>query len=82
MSTELNNVIIEAERLLSLSSDSREQEGVYAGNNQLKFLIKKLKSASSKPSILNGADKFISDLASSDSKILALLDKFRESQNS
>lgn len=77
MSVELNDVIEEAERLMELSADAREQEGVYANESQLRFLVKKLKSAATNPANLNGADKFVSDLASSDSRILELLDQFR-----
>lgn len=81
MSNKLNDFIGEVERLLVLSAEQREIEGVYANTSQLKFLLKKLKSGKSCPSMLNGVDKFVSDLANSDSKILALLDKLEENGN-
>lgn len=76
MLVDLNDVIKEVERLADLSAVDREREGVYASNNQLKFLMKKLRSAASKPAVLNGIERYVSDLASSDSKILVLLDQF------
>jgi len=78
MSNNLTDIISEVDRLLALSMEQRENEGVYADTSQLKFLHKNLKSSISRPSILNGVARFVSDLASSDSKILSLLDKLME----
>ncbi len=81
MSQELNALILEIKRLSSLTREVRENEGVYADTTQLKFLLRQLSASGSKPSILNGVDKFISDLAGSDSEILKLMDRLRASQN-
>jgi len=75
MSNKFNDIVQEVERLLNLPMDERKLEGVYADTSQLKFLLKKIKSNKIKSPVLNGMAKFVSDLSSSDSKILALIDE-------
>lgn len=81
MSQELVELTSEVERLISLTDEKREKDGVYASAPQLRFLLKKLNSSKSKASVLNGVEKFIADLASSDSEVLKLLDQLRLSQH-
>ncbi len=79
MTNKLNNIIKETDRLLNLSSDERRLEGVYADDTQLNFLRKKMKSNNKVTTVyLNGLATFISDLASSNSKILLILDETME----
>lgn len=75
---EYNNLLLEVKRLYSMSKLERESEGVYAENNQLKFLLKKLNSSEKNYNRLKGIERFVSDMASSDSKILELLDDYLE----
>jgi hypothetical protein len=81
MPQELKDLASEVERLISLTEEVRESEGVYASVSQLQFLLKKINSSKSTPSALNGIEKFISDLASSDSEVLRLLDQLRAVKN-
>ena len=80
MSQDFNALVAEVERLIVLSVEMREKEGVYADTSQLKFLLKKINASNGRLSDLTGIDKFISDLAASDSEILKKLDQCRESQ--
>lgn len=81
MSQGFDSLVSEVERLIALPIEMREKERVYANASQLKFLLKKLKVSNGVPARLAGIDKFISDLAASDSEILKRLDQFLESQN-
>jgi hypothetical protein len=78
MSNELNDIIQEIERLLILPISERKLEGIYADTSQLKFLLKKIKSNKINSPTMNGMAKFVSDFSSSDSKILALIDKLEK----
>ncbi|CAM4489974.1 MAG: hypothetical protein LEGION0403_FIIPPAGN_02885 [Legionella sp.] len=75
---EYNNLLSEIKRLSSMSQLERESEGVYAESSQLKFLLKKLNSSKNNYNKLKGIEHFVSDIASSGSKILALLDDYLE----
>lgn len=81
ISQEFNNLHIEIERLLSMSQLERESEGVYAKDSQLIFLSKKINASKGDLARLNGIEHFISDLASSESIILKLLDDYLEISN-
>lgn len=81
MSQEFKNLVAEVEKLISLTAEMRGKEGVYADTSQLQFLLKKLNSSNGRLPALAGIDRFVSDLASSDSEILKLLDQFKGSQN-
>ncbi|WP_133138119.1 hypothetical protein [Legionella rowbothamii] len=75
---EYNNLLSEINRLSSMSQFERESEGVYAENSQLSFLLKKLNSSKNNYNKLKGIEHFVSDIASSGSKILELLDDYLE----
>lgn len=75
---EYNNLLSEIKRLTSMSQLERESEGVYAESSQLKFLLKKLNSSKNNYSKLKGIEHIVSDMASSGSKILELLDDYLE----
>ena len=77
MSQELENLVSEVKRLISLAEDMRQKEGVYASVSQLQFLLKKLNASKTQLSVLDGVEKFVSDIASSDSEVLKLLDQLR-----
>jgi hypothetical protein len=81
MSQVFKNLVAEVERLIALPVEIREKEGVYADVSQLQFLLKKLNASNGKSSALAGIEKFVSDLASSDSEILKRLDLYKDSQN-
>lgn len=76
--SEYNNLLLEIHRLASMSQRERESEGVYAESSQLKFLLKKLNSSKNNYNKLKGIEHFASDIASSGSKILELLDDYLE----
>ena len=78
LSPEYNNLLLEIKRLYSMSQLERESEGIYAENNQLNFLLKKLNSSKNNYNQLKGIEHFVSDMASSNSKILELLDDYLE----
>lgn len=75
---EYNNLLSEINRLSSISQLARELEGVYAENSQLSFLLKKLNSSKNNYNKLKGIEHFVSDIASSGSKILEWLDDYLE----
>lgn len=75
---EYNNLLSEINRLSSMSQLARELEGVYAENSQLSFLLKKLNSSKNNYNKLKGIEHFVSDIASSGSKILEWLDDYLE----
>lgn len=77
-SLEYMNLLFEIKRLSSMSQLERESEGVYAQDTQLKFLLKKLKVCKNNYKQLKGIEHFVSDMASSDSKILKFLDEYLE----
>lgn len=75
---EYSNLLSEIKRLTSLSQLERESEWVYAESSQLKFLLKKLNSSKNNYNKLKGIEHFVSDIASSDTKILELLEDYLE----
>lgn len=81
MLNDVTSIINEVNRLINLPMEKRRQEGIYADTSQLKFLLKKLNGNKINSATLSGMAKFISDLSSSDSKILALIDKLWENKN-
>jgi len=75
----IDEAINETERLIRLSNTNRDNEGIYATNKQLTFLLKKIKKQqNNKNPHFEGIIRFVVDITSPDSKLLYLADKLEK----
>jgi len=74
------DAICETERLMSLSKEKRDLEGVSATDSQLATLLKKLRAAKNNPMPrLSGITKYVADFSGMNSKIVDLVDQIESS---